>query len=40
MAGDPLPPKCMEFTGQEMPYIKTYDQDTYEDKVEGDTILI
>jgi nitrite reductase/ring-hydroxylating ferredoxin subunit len=40
---DPLPPtwqKYMEIVGQEMSYIKTYDQETYEVKVEGNTIKI
>jgi nitrite reductase/ring-hydroxylating ferredoxin subunit len=40
---EPLPPKWqkyMEFTGQEMPYIKTYDQETYEVRVEGDIVKI
>jgi nitrite reductase/ring-hydroxylating ferredoxin subunit len=40
---DPLPPtwqKYMEFVGQEMQYIKTYDQKTYEVKIEGDSIKI
>jgi nitrite reductase/ring-hydroxylating ferredoxin subunit len=40
---DPLPPtwqKYMEIVGQEMSYIKTYDQETYEVKVEGDTIKV
>ena len=40
---EPLPPKWqkyMEFIGQEMPYIKTYDQETYKVKVEGDNIKI
>jgi nitrite reductase/ring-hydroxylating ferredoxin subunit len=40
---DPLPPtwqKYMEFVGQEMQYIKTYDQETYEVKIEGDSIKI
>lgn len=40
---DPLPPtwqKYMEFVGREMQYIKTYDQETYEVKIEGDSIKI
>ena len=40
---DPLPPtwqKYMEFVGKEMPYIKTYDQETYEVKIEGNSIKI
>lgn len=40
---EPLPPswqKYMEIVGQQMSFIKTYDQDTYEVKVEGDTIKI
>jgi hypothetical protein len=40
---DPLPPtwqKYMEFVGQEMQYIKTDDQETYEVKIEGDSIKI
>ena len=40
---DPLPPtwqKYMEFVGKEMPYIKTYDQQTYEVKIEGNSIKI
>jgi nitrite reductase/ring-hydroxylating ferredoxin subunit len=40
---EPLPPKWqkyMEFVGKEMPYIKTYDQETYEVKVEGNSIKI
>ena len=40
---EPLPPKWqkyMEFAGKEMPYIKTYDQETYEVKVEGNSIKI
>jgi nitrite reductase/ring-hydroxylating ferredoxin subunit len=40
---DPLPPtwqKYMEFVGQEMQYIKTYDQETYEVKIERDSIKI
>lgn len=40
---DPLPPtwqKYMEIVGLEMSYIKTYDQETYEVKVEGDTIKV
>ena len=40
---DPLPPtwqKYMEFVGKEMQYIKTYDQETYEVKVEGNSIKI
>jgi len=40
---EPLPPKWqkyMEFSGQEMPYIKTYDQETYEVKVEDDIVKI
>ena len=38
---EPLPSswqKYMEFVGQEMSFIKTYDQETYEVKVEGETI--
>jgi nitrite reductase/ring-hydroxylating ferredoxin subunit len=40
---EPLPPKWrkyMESAGQEAQYIKTYDQETYEVKVVGDTIKI
>jgi nitrite reductase/ring-hydroxylating ferredoxin subunit len=40
---DPLPPtwqKYMEFVGKEMQYIKTYDQETYEVKIEGNSIKI
>jgi nitrite reductase/ring-hydroxylating ferredoxin subunit len=40
---DPLPPtwqKYMEFVGKEMQYIKTYDQQTYEVKIEGNSIKI
>jgi nitrite reductase/ring-hydroxylating ferredoxin subunit len=40
---DPLPPtwqKYMEFVGQEMQYIKTYDQETYEVKIEPHSIKI
>ena len=40
---EPLPPswqKYMETVGQEMSYIKTYDQETYEVKVEGNSIKI
>ncbi len=40
---EPLPPKWqkyMEIVGQEMSYIKTYDQESYEVKIEGDTIKI
>jgi nitrite reductase/ring-hydroxylating ferredoxin subunit len=40
---EPLPPKWqkyMEFIGQEMPYIKTYDQETYKVKVEGDIVKV
>ena len=40
---EPLPPKWqkyMEFVGHEMPYIRTYGQETYEVKVEGDLIKI
>jgi nitrite reductase/ring-hydroxylating ferredoxin subunit len=40
---EPLPPswqKYMETVGQEMSYIKTYDQETYEVKVEGNNIKI
>ena len=40
---EPLPPswqKYMEFVGKEMPYIKTYDQETYEVKIEGNSIKI
>ena len=40
---EPLPPtwqKYMESVGKEMSYIKTYDQETYEVKVEGDSIKV
>jgi nitrite reductase/ring-hydroxylating ferredoxin subunit len=40
---DPLPPtwqKYMEFVGQEMQYIKTYDQETYEVKIDQNSIKI
>lgn len=40
---EPLPPswqKYMGVVGQEMSFIKTYDQETYEVKVEGDSIKI
>ena len=40
---EPLPSswqKYMESVGQEMSFIKTYDQETYEVKVEGETIKI
>jgi nitrite reductase/ring-hydroxylating ferredoxin subunit len=40
---EPLPPKWqkyMESVGKEMPYIKTYDQETYEVKVVGDIVKI
>jgi len=40
---EPLPPnwqKYMGFVGQEMSFIKTYDQESYEVKVEGDSIKI
>jgi nitrite reductase/ring-hydroxylating ferredoxin subunit len=40
---DPLPAtwqKYMEFVGKEMQYIKTYDQETYEVKIEGNSIKI
>lgn len=40
---EPLPPKWqkyMEIVGKEMSYIKTYDQETYEIKVEGNSIKI
>ena len=40
---EPLPSKWqkyMEIVGQEMSYIKTYDQETYEVKVEGDIVKI
>jgi nitrite reductase/ring-hydroxylating ferredoxin subunit len=40
---EPLPAKWqkyMETVGQEMSYIKTYDQETYEVKVEGNSIKI
>ena len=40
---EPLPPtwqKYMGTVGQEMSYIKTYDQETYEVKVEGNSIKI
>ena len=30
----------MEFVGKEMQYIKTYDQETYEVKIEGNSIKI
>jgi nitrite reductase/ring-hydroxylating ferredoxin subunit len=39
----PLPPtwqKYMESVGKEMSYIKTYDQETYEVKVDGDSIKV
>ena len=32
--------KYMESVGKEMSYIKTYDQETYEVKVEGDSIKV
>jgi nitrite reductase/ring-hydroxylating ferredoxin subunit len=40
---EPLPPswqKYMETVGQEMSFIKTYDQETYDVRVEGDSIKI
>lgn len=40
---EPLPPnwqKYMGIVGQEMTFIKTYDQETYNVKVEGDSIEI
>lgn len=40
---EPLPStwqKYMEFVGKEMSYIKTYDQETYEVKVDGDSIKV
>lgn len=40
---EPLPTKWqkyMEYVSKEMAFIKTYDQKTYEVKVEGDTIKI
>ena len=40
---EPLPPswqKYMEFVGKEMSFIKTDDQETYDVKVEGDSIKI
>ena len=40
---EPLPAKWqkyMEIVGKEMSYIKTYDQETYEVKVEGNSIKI
>ena len=40
---EPLPPKWqkyMETVGQEMSYIKTNDQETYEVEVEGNSIKI
>ena len=40
---EPLPPKWqkyLEFTGQEMPYIKTYDQEIYQVKVEGGIVKV
>ncbi|HEY7082629.1 MAG TPA: Rieske 2Fe-2S domain-containing protein [Nitrososphaeraceae archaeon] len=40
---EPLPPKWqkyMEFVGQQMSLIKTYDQEIYEVKLEGDIIKI
>lgn len=40
---EPLPAKWqkyMEYVSQEIAFIKTYDQKTYEVKVEGDTIKI
>ena len=40
---EPLPPtwqKYMESVGKEMSYIKTYDQETYEVKVDGDSIKV
>ena len=40
---EPLPQnwqKLMEYVGQLMSHIKTYDQQTYETRVEGDLIKI
>lgn len=40
---EPLPPKWqkyMEYVSQQMSYIKTYNQETYEIKVEGDITKI
>lgn len=40
---EPLPPKWqkyMEIVGQQMSYIKTYDQESYEVKVDGDSVNI
>ena len=40
---EPLPPKWqkyMEIIGREMSDIKTYDQEIYEVKIEGDAIKI
>ena len=40
---EPLPPSWQKYMGvvaQEMSFIKTYDQETYEVKVEGDSIKI
>lgn len=40
---EPLPPKWqkyMESASQELLHVKTYDQETYEVKVEGDSIEI
>ena len=40
---EPLPPtwqKYMGIVGQEMSFIKTYDQEIYDVKVEGDSIKI
>jgi hypothetical protein len=40
---DPLPEKWQKFmenVGQIMSHIKTYDQQTYETKVDGDLIKI
>ena len=40
---EPLPPSWQKYMGvvaQEMSFIKTYDQETYEVKVKGDSIKI
>ena len=40
---EPLPPKWqkyMEIVGREMSDIKTYDQESYEVKIEGDSVKI
>ncbi|MGA9910534.1 MAG: Rieske 2Fe-2S domain-containing protein [Nitrososphaeraceae archaeon] len=40
---EPLPPKWQKYmgiVGQEMSHIKTYDQESYEVKIAGDTIKI